>query len=93
MRPYYDEDESNHEEIEAETPEAGAEPEQAGDEGAPEPEPIQENEEVPSIIDLVADQKAADVKQHVFQALYGKVGEKLDAMKADVKKQAFGQSE
>ena len=40
-------------------------------------------ESTPSIMDLVSDGKAAEVKQQIFQSLYSKVGERLDAMKAE----------
>lgn len=55
-------------------------------------EDIEEGDNAPqaSIIDLIADQKAAEVKNHIFQSLYNKVGDRIDAMKAETRRAAFG---
>jgi hypothetical protein len=45
--------------------------------------------EATSLIDLVADQRATEVKNHIFQSLYNKVGERIDAMKAETRRAAF----
>ena len=86
--PYYDADESNHE-IESDDTD-GFEFDDAD-----EPEPTDNVEESGSanIIDLVADGKATEVKQQIFQSLYARVGERLDAMKAETRGLAFNQSD
>lgn len=90
--PYYDDDESDHE-IESDDSDGF---EFDDNEDAPdESEPADSVEESGSanIIDLVADGKATEVKQQIFQSLYARVGERLDAMKAETRGLAFNQSD
>ena len=38
------------------------------------------------LIDLIADQNASEARAGIFQSLYAKVGERINDMKADIRK-------
>lgn len=81
--PYYDDDESNHQEFEGTNDSEGFEFDD--DETQSDSSAREEQSDNPSIIDLVANQEAAAVKQQIFQTLYSKVGERLDALKSETR--------
>jgi len=92
--PYYDDDESNHDEFEGTEDSQGFEFDEGDDdEIQAEPADQVEESESPSIIDLVANQQAAEVKHQIFQSLYSKVGERLDALKAETRLGAVSQTD
>jgi hypothetical protein len=41
--------------------------------------------DVPTILDLVMDGKASEAKDAIYSALYQKVGEKIDALRPEVR--------
>lgn len=41
--------------------------------------------DVPTIIDLVMDGKASEAKEAIYASLYQKVGERIDAMRPEVR--------
>lgn len=41
--------------------------------------------DMPTIIDLVMDGKASEAKEAIFASLYQKVGEKIDALRPDIR--------
>lgn len=94
-QPYYDDDENDFGddasgfEFDDTDDDSTGEPSE-GDESS---DSAEVQNEAPSIIDLVANQQAAEVKQQIYQALYSKVGERLDAMKAETRQGAFDQTE
>jgi hypothetical protein len=86
-QPYYDDDESDFSNdadgFEFDDTDDDAVADESSEDG-------QQVEASPAdIIDLIANEKAAEAKQHIYQALYSKVGERLDAMKAETRQSAF----
>ena len=45
------------------------------------------------LIDLIADQNASDARKEIFRSLYSKVGEKINSIKADIRKGASFETE
>lgn len=93
--PYYDDDESNHETNDSEGT-SDSDGFEFDDDDAAEPESsdqVEEGSQSSQIIDLIANEKASEVRNQIFQTLYSKVGERLDAMKADTRKIAMNPTE
>ena len=80
-QPYYDDDEHDFSTDDSNGFEFDDTDDEGTDESVTQPES--------SLIDLVADEKAAEFKQQVYQSLYSKVGEKLDSMKSETRQNAF----
>lgn len=86
--PYYDDDESDHETDDMDTGDDSDGFE--FDDDDPEPsDQVEEGSQSSQIIDLIANEKASEVRNQIFQTLYSKVGERLDAMKAETRKSAM----
>lgn len=45
------------------------------------------------LIDLIANQNASDARKEIFRSLYNKVGEKINSIKADIRKGASPETE
>lgn len=86
-QPYYDDDESDFQSDDSDGFEFDDTDDADSVESTETDESVSQSET--SLIDLVAGEQAAEFKQQVYQSLYAKVGEKLDAMKADTRQSAI----
>jgi len=88
--PYYDDDENDHETEESTDDSEGFD---FDDDESESSDQVEEVSQSSQIIDLIASEKASEVKNQIFQSLYSRVGERLDALKAETRKSAMSQSE
>lgn len=89
--PYYDDDENDY--GTEETDDSDGFEFDDDDAESESSDQVEEGSQNSDIIDLIANEKASEVRNQIFQSLYNRVGERLDALKAETRKSAMSQSE